>query len=122
MAVLALNYGQGLMQIKTIAERVGISNKYIEKLVPSLRATGLVSSRKGPAGGITLARKPSEINVGEIIDVFDGPIHNYSCRLHKKFTKGCSECAVAKVWARLQKDTWGYLGSMTLQDLIDMEK
>ena len=122
MVELALNYGQGLMQIKTIAERVGISSKYIEKLVVSLRLGGLVRSKIGPAGGYILARQPSKIKASEVINALEGPAYHTDCEQHKKFTKGCAGCVMTKVWTKLHKNTWNLIDSTTLQDLIDMKK
>ena len=48
---LALEYGNSPLQIKTIAEREDISNKYLEQLIAMLKASGLVRSIRGPRGG-----------------------------------------------------------------------
>ena len=48
---LALEYGKAPLQIKTIAEREDISNKYLEQLIAMLKASGLVRSIRGPRGG-----------------------------------------------------------------------
>ena len=48
---LAVEYGNGPLQIKTIAKREDISNKYLEQLVAMRKASGLVRSIRGPKGG-----------------------------------------------------------------------
>ena len=121
MVELALNYGQGLMQIKTIAERTGISSKYIEQLLSALKISGLLRSKIGLNGGYILARQPSKIKISEVINALEGPTYDTDCKQHDRFTKGCAGCVTAKVWAKLHKKASDYLDSTTLQDLIDMK-
>jgi Rrf2 family protein len=52
MMELALEYGKKPLQIKSIADREDISNKYLEQLVAMLKSSGLVRSVRGPRGGI----------------------------------------------------------------------
>jgi Rrf2 family protein len=47
---LSMEYGKKPMQIKTIADREDISNKYLEQLIAMLKASGLVRSIRGPRG------------------------------------------------------------------------
>jgi len=122
MVELALNYSQGPMKIKTIAERAGICNKYVEQLVVSLKARGLVRTVRGPNGGYALGAQPSEINLSSIVDAIEGPDKPTRCARHKKFSKGCNSCVMGQVWAKLHKEASDYLDSTTLQGLIDMKK
>ena len=120
MVELALNHGQGLMRIQTIAEGTGISNKYIEQLLVALKPGGLVHSKQGPNGGYCLARQPSEIKVSEVITSLEGPIDDIKCVKHDRFSKGCNECITARIWAKIYKASCALVDSTTLQDLVDM--
>ena len=122
MVELALNHGQGLMQIKTITEGAGISNKYLEQMIAALKRSGLVRSKKGPKGGFTLSRQPSEIKLGEVFNALEGPTGDMKCTEHDRFSKGCCGCVMAKVWAKIYKTSYALIDSTTLQDLIDMKK
>lgn len=122
MVNLALNHGKGLMQVKTIAEGEDFSVKYVENLIAILKVVGLVKSTRGRNGGYVLARHPSEIKVSEVINALEEPVHNMNCRQHKKFTKGCNDCLARHIWSKIHGTIWDLLDSMTLQDLIDMEK
>ena len=57
---LALHYGQGPVMIKDIAQRQGISEKYLEQLLTMLRRAGIIMSIQGAKGGFLLARSPTE--------------------------------------------------------------
>jgi Rrf2 family cysteine metabolism transcriptional repressor len=122
MIKLAFNHGQGLTQIKTIAEGEDFSVKYVENLIAILNVAGLVVSRRGPKGGYILARHPSEIKVSEIINAIEEPVHNMNCRQHKKFSKGCNDCLARHMWSKMHDTIWEVYETTTLQDLIDMKK
>ena len=60
---LALEFGKGPVQIKVIAAREDISNKYLEQLMTILKTSGLVRSLRGPKGGYLLSRPPNEVKL-----------------------------------------------------------
>jgi len=63
---LALHYDEGLVSLKSIAERQEISEHYLEQLIAALKKAGLVKSIRGAQGGYMLSRDPSKITIGEI--------------------------------------------------------
>ena len=71
MLDLALHYGEGLVFLKDIAKREEISVGYLEHLIPPLKSAGLIKSSRGAHGGYSLAKEPSEINLREIVQVFE---------------------------------------------------
>jgi len=56
MLDLALHYGEGPIFLKDIAERQGISGKYLWQLINPLKAMGLISSQRGAHGGYILGK------------------------------------------------------------------
>ena len=54
------------VSIGSVAARQEISERYLEQLVALLKKAGLVKSIRGASGGYVLAKKPSEISVGDI--------------------------------------------------------
>ena len=72
MLTLAVHYDRGPMYLKDIAEAEEISEKYLSLLVIPLRQAGLIHSIRGAYGGYTLAKAPSQINLGEIVEVLEG--------------------------------------------------
>ena len=119
---LALNHGEGPLQIQSIAKKAGISNKYLEQLIAALKVSGIVRSTRGPKGGYFLARQPSEIKLNDVFTSLEGPTYEIKCDKHDSFSKGCNECATKLIWARLQKDTLALIDSTTLQDLVDISE
>ena len=74
MMTLARNYPQRTMKIRQIAASEGIPEKFLELILLDLKTARLVESERGAKGGYRLARRPSQIRLGEIIRLVDGPL------------------------------------------------
>lgn len=115
---LALEYGKAPLQIKTIADREDISNKYLEQLIAMLKASGLVRSIRGPRGGYVLAKPPSEVLMKDVFLTLEGPMVPAECLEHREYTERCTDCATRQIWQQLQNAILGVLESVTLADLV----
>jgi len=71
--------GSPMMQIKEISQREQISPKFLEQILLTLKNAGLLHSKMGVGGGYYLARPASEITLGQIVRVLDGPIAPIRC-------------------------------------------
>jgi Rrf2 family protein len=71
---LAYNGGGEPVQIRVISQRQVIPSRYLEQIFQRLRRAGLILSKRGPGGGYTLARQPSEISLYEIVEALEGPL------------------------------------------------
>jgi Rrf2 family protein len=69
---LAANAGRGALQSSEIARRQGIPGPFLDQVLMTLRRAGLVTSTRGPHGGHTLARRPDEIRLDEVITSLEG--------------------------------------------------
>lgn len=79
------------VRIADLARRQRIPRKFLELILLDLRNAGLLRSRRGPAGGYLLARKPGRIYLGEIVRLFDGPIAPVPCA-SQHFYQRCQDC------------------------------
>ena len=71
--------GSPMMQIKEISQREQISPKFLEQILLTLKNAGLLHSKMGVGGGYYLARPASEITLGQIFRVLDGPVAPIKC-------------------------------------------
>jgi len=71
---LAYNAEDGPVQIRVIGERQAIPPRYLEQIFQRLRHAQLVSSKRGPGGGYTLARPPAEITLRDVVEAVEGPL------------------------------------------------
>jgi Rrf2 family transcriptional regulator, cysteine metabolism repressor len=122
MFELAMQYGKGPLQTRTIAEREDISNKYLEQLIAVLKSAGLIRSVRGPKGGYVLIESPDKVRLLEIFVALEGPIEPVECLEHETYCPRCATCVTRGVWADLQKCIIGVLEKTTLQDLVDRAK
>jgi Rrf2 family cysteine metabolism transcriptional repressor len=117
---IARHYGNGPISIKEIAERQGISFSYLEQILHKLGKAGLIDSVRGPAGGYLLARQPSELTIGDIVRVLEGPIALSHC-LEPGESADCyqaDDCVARMVWAKVGAKIEEALDSISFDDLL----
>jgi Rrf2 family cysteine metabolism transcriptional repressor len=104
-----------------IAERQGISTNYLEQVFSALRKSGLVKSIKGAQGGYILAESPSEIKVGKILRVLEGPISVIDEESESKAEneKTIQDCLRINVWDKMNDSLNKLVDSITLEDLAE---
>ncbi len=56
-----------LLKVADIAERLGISQLNVFKIVHLLSRAGFIEAERGRYGGVRLSRPPSEIRIGEVV-------------------------------------------------------
>lgn len=122
MLELALYYGKGSVLLKDIAKREEISEGYLEHLLPSLKAAGLVNSSRGAHGGYTLAKTPSEITLREVVQALEGPLSPAECVHTPNVCQRVQSCVTRDIWKKLGEKISQTLESVTLKDMVEMQK
>jgi len=117
---LAQHSEEGLVPLKDVAARQGLSQKYLEQIVTVLSKAGLLNGVRGPQGGYKLVRNPSEYNMAEVLEVIEGSLAPVVCLDSDTNTcERCDTCATVEMWSGLYKAMTDYLTGITLQDLVD---
>jgi len=120
---IAQHCGDGPVRIQDIADRQGVSAKYLEKLIRKLKEAGFITSKRGPRGGHSLARSPSEILIGEIVYALEGDNSLVECRTGKEDCARIEVCLTRRLWKEASDAMYARLNSLTLADLLaDVEK
>jgi Rrf2 family iron-sulfur cluster assembly transcriptional regulator len=119
MIDLGLRQSAGPVTLAAISQRQQISLSYLEQLFGKLRRHELVESTRGPGGGYTLARKPSEITVADIITSVDEPMDATQCGGKENCLGDGERCMTHDLWASLNQRMVEFLASVTLQKLVD---
>ena len=123
MLDLASHPDDGYVSLKTIADRQGISMKYLEAIVGSLKRAELVDSTRGKEGGYRLNRKNEEYTVGEILRCMEGSLAPVSCVRNGHIDcDHAAGCLTAPMWVELDEITNRYLDTISLKDLLTGEK
>ena len=111
--------GEGV-QVKDIARRQEISPRYLEQIFQKLRNAGIITSKRGPQGGYSLAKRPGNIKVGDIIRVTEGGLDPVFCVHPEKSGKDCdriAECVTRLIWKEAGETLEDFFDSVTIQDL-----
>ena len=119
---IAYNSGGMVTRIRSISERQGISQRYIEQIFQKLKRGGIVRSVRGPDGGYYLTRRPDDISIGDVIRALDGQdIQLVSCKGGgKRSKKACARygtCVVSDVWTGATKILADYFSSVSLGEI-----
>ncbi len=122
MIELALHYERGPLQLKEIARRQALSEKYLEQIMHPLRTKGLIYSQKGSRGGYSLANSPAEITVYDIVTAMEGSITPVACVDNPQVCDRLEICATRVVWSRLKDCITEELRSHTLAELAKDEE
>lgn len=72
LVYLAVNSRGKFIGIREIAARQNLPIRFLELVFSRLRATDIVKSTRGAAGGYQLSRSPNEIRLAEVISVCEG--------------------------------------------------
>lgn len=118
MLELAVNYGEGPLQLKEIARKQEISEKYLEQVLISLRREGFIHTQKGNRGGYMLAVPPGEITLYDIISTVEGSLAPVACVDNTALCGRSDHCATRDIWSRLKGKITAELSSTTLADLV----
>ncbi|HEY9845667.1 MAG TPA: Rrf2 family transcriptional regulator [Candidatus Caenarcaniphilales bacterium] len=105
------------LQIRQIAVRQNIPDRYLEQLLASLRRCGIVRSQRGAKGGYLLAREPRKISILEVVDCLEGLESQSS---EKSFaTETIEKTVVRDAWRSAHQAANSVLQGCTLQDLCE---
>ncbi len=110
-----------VVQIKDISEREKISAKFLEQILLTLKNAGLLHSKMGIGGGYYLAKPPSEITLGQIFRVLDGPLAPVRCVSQMAYEPcGCPDeqtCGLRLVMGDVRNAIAKILDGTTLADV-----
>ena len=120
MADLARHSQGSAVPIAAIAARQELSSAYLEQLFSKLRRAGLVKSARGPGGGYRLVTDAHAITISDIMQAVEEPVMMTRC--HIEDAGGCvgdSRCLTHDLWRALGDHIVGFLGNVTLGDVVD---
>ncbi len=119
MLDLAECYADGRTPLKDIAERQGLSKKYLEQVVAPLSAAGLLTVTRGYLGGYQLARPPEAITLADVIAASEDGLELMECTGDLLSCERAEACPSRRVWSGLQGAVNEYLATHTLADMVN---
>ena len=105
--------------LKEIAEKEGISQKYLESIMTVLSKAGFLDAAHGKGGGYRLNRDPKAYTVGSILKLTEGSLNAVSCTTQGAAACSRTECCETKpMWDKLDKMIDEFFEGITLDDLL----
>ena len=118
MVDLAQQDTDGFVPLDEIAERQGISKKYLEIILKTLVAKKLLKGMRGKGGGYRLTRRPEEYTAGEILELTEGTLASVAClRADAEPCERKARCNTLHMWERFDGMVHDFFYGITLADL-----
>jgi len=123
LLVLSLQYGEGVVSIKTISEEQRIPRKFLEQILNDLKGLGAVESTRGARGGYRLARPPENITLASIVRHVEGAMAPVGC-VSERFYERCTcpdeaRCPIRDVMKEAREAVVRIMERVTLAELRD---
>jgi Rrf2 family protein len=123
MVRLAKEYGKGTLMINEIAESELIPKRFLETILLELKKNGYLNSRLGKKGGYLLNKAPKDINLLEIVRLFEGTIALLPCTSEKYYEpcehcKDEANCSIRATFKDIRQYTYNKLEATSLDMLI----
>ncbi|MCH8534458.1 MAG: Rrf2 family transcriptional regulator [Flavobacteriaceae bacterium] len=114
------------VQISVIAEAQNIPQKFLESILLDLKKAAILASKRGKNGGYYLLKSPEDINLAEVMRLFDGAIAFLPCVTYKYYER-CEECkneetcGIRDVFLELRNTTVELLKKASLKEITTRE-
>ena len=112
---------KGVFQ-KEISERQEISFKYLDQIIASLKASGLIVNSEGRNSGYVLSREATGINVYDVFKSFEHELMIIDCLKGEGHCRREGKCATWEFWNELNDLIVKYLESTNLKDLAKKQE
>ena len=105
-----------------IAERQGLSEKYLESIIKMLVQNGLVKGLRGKNGGYKLAKDANEITAWDIISVTENDFYVVAC-MNPDGPKcdRINKCVTLPMWKEFSEEMEAFFKKYTIADLAAKE-
>jgi Rrf2 family protein len=127
LVYLAKNNSDNPIPVGQISNDQNIPHKFLEAILLDLKNARILNSKKGKSGGYSLNKLPVEIDMAEIMRLFDGAVALLPCVTYR-FYERCEECidedtcGIREVFLEIRNETVERLKNATLEDIIQREE
>jgi Rrf2 family protein len=124
---LARDREKGPILISEISKEGHIPQKFLEAILLDLKRAGILNSKKGKGGGYYLIKNPEDVNMADVLRLFDGALALLPCVTYKYYER-CEECTdeqtcgIRRVMQQVRDETVRILKDSTLATVLASEK
>lgn len=112
-----------VIEARLIAEELKIPIRFLLKILRLLTRAGITESYQGMNGGYSLARRPAEITMLDVIEAIEGPIRINRCLIapDECNRRATSYCPVHHTLASIQGAIEREFRNRTFEDLRNVQ-
>jgi len=120
--VMSLAVDGGQLSIRELADREGLPEPTVAKVIAKLRKAGVVDAERGRNGGYQLSVAPGELTLARVVEAFDETM--FDAEFCDRMTPGSGPCARADrctlrpVWRSLSDVVATFLDGITIADVM----
>lgn len=125
VADLAVHTGNGKLEsLGNVAQRRALSEKYLERIVKSLKAAGIVESTRGAHGGYALKCSLDQIYVKDVLNAVEGSLAPVECLTRPADCQiDCDVCPTRETWQQIWDCILDVTAKVRISDIMkEMEK
>ena len=121
---IAAKVGRPLVRVTELAKAEDLPIKFLEQVMQQLREAGFVESERGKHGGYRLAKPSSQIHIGEIVRLIDGPLAPIGCVSQTAYAPcNCPDeahCGLRMLMLDVRNAIAAILDRYTLADVVEV--
>lgn len=121
---IAAKVGRSLVRVTELATAEDLPVKFLEQVMQQLREAGIVESERGKHGGYRLAKPASQIPIGEIVRLIDGPLAPIGCVSQTAYAPcNCPDeahCGLRMLMLDVRNAIASILDRYTLADVVEV--
>ena len=122
LAELAAAKDDAPMSLRGIADRLGLSFKYLEIILRALKKADFIASTRGASGGYCLKRPAEQISFADVVRILDGNMGLLSCLADQQGCPNMHTCLTRRIWAEAEGALYASLAKHTIADLVPAVK
>lgn len=124
-AALAVEYmiekgsQEAVASVREISDHFSIPYYLLAKTLQKLAAHGVLKAQHGTKGGYRLARSPSELNLADLVVIFEGPLAVTNCfKAERIDCPQWSDCTIKNPLSKINGKIMEMLRQTTMADLV----
>ncbi|MBO8092647.1 MAG: Rrf2 family transcriptional regulator [Prosthecochloris sp.] len=107
------------LSARRIADAQQIPYQFLRGILQELVRGGLVGSKEGARGGVKLQRKPEDISLREVIELFQGKVELSECMFRKQLCANRSKCVLRHQIMKIEQVVSREFDRITIGSLLD---
>ena len=107
------------VRLRAISQGQRVPERFLVQILLQLKASGIVSSTRGAAGGYRLARPPEEITLADIRGAIEGDTDTAAPLTAELAGRSRAAAALAAAWDEAGRAEDETLRGITLADLLE---